>query len=130
MAEMAAGNLERAVAHDRRALEEYQRVGNRGGVATAHANLSEKLDMLGQYEEAWGLSEGALAMARELGNAFTTADVLATRASISLHRGDNITAVAEAEAAAELFASIQVVDRAAAAQDLAAAARSLVLAAG
>ena len=101
--ELERGALDEAIACDRRAIEEFERIQHGAGRATAYANLGEKLMYRGDYDEARRYCGQGLALARNLGHAFTIADATRTQAMIALRCDDFETAASQAESAASMF---------------------------
>nr|MBA3384196.1 tetratricopeptide repeat protein [Actinomycetota bacterium] len=63
LAHMHRGALEDAIACDRRAIEEFERVRHGSGRATVYVNLAEKLMKAGELQEALAYCERALELA-------------------------------------------------------------------
>jgi tetratricopeptide (TPR) repeat protein len=105
-AEYQRGQLADAIAHDRRAVEEFERIGHGSGRARGYANLADKLAQAGEFEEALSWSEKALELSRSIGHSITIADVYDTIAFIRLQNGDFPSAAARAEEAASLYLEI------------------------
>jgi tetratricopeptide (TPR) repeat protein len=97
------GRTADAIAYDRRALEEFERVGLDSGRALAYANLGHKLAESGVVEEALQWAERALQLAQSIGRLVTVADAIDTMASIALHEGRYLEAAESAERAAETY---------------------------
>jgi len=74
--EMARGNLEDAIACDRRAVEQFERVEHGAGRAMAYGNLAEKLMLAGELDKALRIAERALDLAGTIGHPATSADVM------------------------------------------------------
>jgi tetratricopeptide (TPR) repeat protein len=103
MIEAQRGALEEAIACDRRAIEEFERVGHASGRAVAYANLGEKLLLAGRYEEAHDLCEQSIALADAIGNAYVLADATNTLAAVLAATGRFEDAAARADEAAHRF---------------------------
>lgn len=123
LVELERNNVADAVTSNRRAVEEFERIGHGTGRAIAYANLAESLMVLGALDEAADFCDRAEHLALEIGNLFTVADAQATRATLHLRNGELRQSWEAAESAAERFASMGVVPRAAAALQIAADAR-------
>ena len=102
-AEANRGNMDEAIACDRRAIEEFERIGHGSGRATGYANLADKLMRTKQYAEATRYGARALELAQAIGNAYTVADATYTLAAIRHREGDHAEAAPQAEEAARLF---------------------------
>ncbi len=122
LVELERGALQEAVACDRQAIAESERVGLESGRATAHANLAEKLAHLGEYEEALEMCATAVEIADAIGRSQTLADVAQVRGMIALREGAFADAAAQAEQAAALFLELGESPRAAESLELAAQA--------
>jgi adenylate cyclase len=120
--EMKREAWEEAIACDRRAIDEFERVGHGSGRAIGYANLAEKLMMSGADEAALETAEHALELSRAIGLSYTIADLTKTIASLQLRRGDLEGAASRAEEAAGLFVEIGALPGAAEALDVAAEA--------
>jgi adenylate cyclase len=103
MVELERGNVETAIELDRRAIEEFERIGHGSGRAIANGNLAEKLLAVDEPDDAMRSAEQALAVANEIGHAPTVADVQRTMARILLRQGRPEEAAKRARAAAEAF---------------------------
>jgi adenylate cyclase len=99
MIEHQQGHLDEAIACDRRAIAEFERIGHGAGRAIGYSNLSEKLMDKGDLEEALLSSENAYEIARSIEHTPTVADALQTMAAIYLKRGEYLTAAERAEEA-------------------------------
>jgi class 3 adenylate cyclase/tetratricopeptide (TPR) repeat protein len=102
MIEHQRGNLDEAIACDRRAIAEFERIGHRAGRAIGYSNLSEKLMDRGDLEEALQSSENAFEIARQIEHTPTVADALQTMAAIYMKRGEFLVAAERAEQAVEI----------------------------
>ena len=123
------GRLERereafgeAIACERRAIEEFERIGHGAGRAQGYANLADSLAHAGEHEEALRYCEKALELGRAIGHALAVADASDTLAFISLRRGRFSQAADEAERAAALYLEIGAIPQAAESLELAAEA--------
>ena len=103
MAEYELGHLDEAIACDRRAIEEFGRVGITTGEAIGYGNLSAKLLEASRPIEALEAASKALDLARTIGDLETVADVTATVAAVKRAQGNLDAAAATAEEAAELY---------------------------
>ena len=102
--ERRRGRLEDAIAWDRRAALEFDRIHHGSGRATAYGNLASHLMMHGDYAEALRYAETALKVAEEIGHVYTVADVYQTIASVHLGQGGDFRqSASRAEQAAKLF---------------------------
>ena len=122
LAELGLGNVVEAIACDRRAIEEFERIAHGAGRATAYANLAEKLLQVGNTTEALYYCDRALDLAGAIGNAFTVGDATHTRAAIQLEQGDAVAAGGTAEEAGQLFIEMGAMPAAARSLELAAEA--------
>lgn len=102
MVEFQRHQLDEAILCDRRAIEEFERIGHGAGRAIGYGNLAEKLAARGDLEEALRTAELAQDIARSIGHAGTIADVLQTMAAIHLQRGQYETAAQRADEAVEV----------------------------
>lgn len=84
--EFDRGNLVEAIACDRRAIEEFERVGHGSGRAVGYANLAHKLTEAGSLDEAATWCEKAMELGESLGHLRTVADALDTLARILLRQ--------------------------------------------
>jgi tetratricopeptide (TPR) repeat protein len=82
--EMQRGNMEEAIACDRRAATELGRIGNGPGRLLCQANLVEKLILVSQLDEADALCERSLEFARAVGIDLAEGDLLYYSARIRL----------------------------------------------
>ena len=103
MVEQRRGNLETAIAHDRRALDAFERVGHGSGRAIAYGNLADKLAEAERYAEAQSYADRALELAEAIGQPFAKANVIDTIAMIRAAEGDLRQAAERREEAAELY---------------------------
>jgi adenylate cyclase len=103
LVELELGNVAEAIELDRRAIDEFERIGHGSGRTIAYGNLAEKLAAAGELDEALRYAELARAVATEIGHARTVADVQRTMARILLRQGRPAEAAQRAEAAAEAF---------------------------
>jgi len=122
LVELKRGALDDAIDCDRRAIEEFERVGHGSGRTIGYANLAEKLAAKADYEGALQTAEHALELARSISLSYTIADLTKTIAAIQLQQGDQLGAAARAEEAAGLFVEIGALPAAAEALDVAAEA--------
>jgi class 3 adenylate cyclase/tetratricopeptide (TPR) repeat protein len=99
MVEHQRGNMEEAIACDRRAIEEFERIGHGAGRAIAHSNLSEKLMDQGDLDAALQTSLKAYELAHAIKHAPTIADALQTMATIHLKQGSYLMSAERAEEA-------------------------------
>jgi len=104
--ERRRGRLEDAIAWDRRAVEEFDRIHHGSGRATAYGNLASHLMMRGDYDEALRYADIALKIAQEIGHMYTVADVYQTIASSHIGLGDVREGASRAEQAGELFVEL------------------------
>jgi tetratricopeptide (TPR) repeat protein len=117
--EQKRGALEAAIECDRRAIDEFERVGHGSGRTIGYANLAEKLLVKGDYDAARSTAEHALELARSINLSYTIADLTKTIAAIELGQGESATAASRAEEAAELFVEVGALPAAGEALDLA-----------
>ncbi len=122
LVELERGAFADAVACDRRAIEEFERIHHGSGRAIAYANLAEKLAYLDEFEEAVTYCERALDLARSIGHSATVADATRAMALIRLRQGAFGEAGTYAEEAGRLFMAIGAPREAAASFTLAAEA--------
>ena len=122
MVELRRGSLDEAIACDRRAIEEFERIGHQTGRTNAYANLAEKLMYRGEYAEALHYCEKARDLARAIGYSLWLGDATQTRSSIELRQGHHREAAASAEEAAAVFLGMGAAPRASEALRLAAEA--------
>jgi tetratricopeptide (TPR) repeat protein len=108
LAEMERGELAEAIACDRRAIDEFERIGHGTGRAISYANLAEKLALQKDYDEALEQCAKALELSRAIGNSVTVADALRTASRIRLEQGEFADAAAQAEEAAKLFGEMGI----------------------
>jgi adenylate cyclase len=120
--EMKREAYDDAIAFDRRAIEEFERVGHGSGRAIGYANLAEHLMLAGHDDTAIATAEHALELSNAIGLAHAIADLTKTIASLKLRRGDLAGAASSAEEAARLFVDIQALPGAAEALEVAAEA--------
>ena len=84
LVERDRGFLDEAIAYDRRAIEEFERIRHGAGRAIGYANLAEKLVRAGQLEEAERANERARQVAVAIGHAGIVAQTVQTLAEIRL----------------------------------------------
>jgi class 3 adenylate cyclase/tetratricopeptide (TPR) repeat protein len=104
--ERRRGRLEDAIAWDRRAALEFDRIHHGSGRATAYGNLASHLMMHGDYDEALRYAEVAFKIATEIGHVYTIADVFNTIASARVGRGEFHEGASKAEESAKLFVEL------------------------
>jgi class 3 adenylate cyclase/tetratricopeptide (TPR) repeat protein len=92
-----------AIACDRRAIDEFERVGHASGRARGYANLAGHLMLAGEYDEARRWCERTLEFSRAIGHSVTIADAIDTLAAIELRRSNFAEAAKLAEEAADLY---------------------------
>ena len=122
LAELGRGDIAAGIACDRRAIEEFERIGHGTGRATAFGNLAEKLMHAGDYDEASTFCRKALEAASAIGYSLLVAAATDTLAQIRLRQGDLTDAAVRAEEAARLFLEIGASPRAATSLEIAAKA--------
>ena len=125
LVELKRGALTKAIAYDRRAIEEFERIGHGSGRAIGYCNLAEKLAVAGEYVDALAHCDRALEFARSIGHLSTIADATKTQALIALRTGNVSLAEARAMEAAVLFDELGAVQDAAEARALVAEAAGL-----
>ncbi|MER6025499.1 BTAD domain-containing putative transcriptional regulator [Streptomyces sp. NPDC001851] len=99
-----------------RALEGFRATGDRWGMANCLDPLGTFAGWRGDHERALTLFDEGLAHVQELQAPEETADLLRTRATVLLHRGDVEDAVAHFERSAALARSTGALDKVAAAR--------------
>ena len=119
--EQARGDLVAAIACDRRAVAQFERIDHGTGRAVAYGNLACKLRG-GDASEAVEWARRALAVAEEIGHTGTLADASATLAEALLEVGDVAAALAAARAAQSRFSDMGNDEEAARCRSLAEAA--------
>jgi adenylate cyclase len=119
-AESGRGAHVAAMGHDRRAIEEFERIGHGSGRAVGYANLADKLARVGNLDEALTWCDKALDLARSIGHPLSIADVYDTMAYIHLQRGDLADAAARSEEAASLYLEMGAAPQAANSLEMAA----------
>ena len=102
-----------------RAAVVFEQVGHTAGCAMAYGNRSYELLMSGDPTAARGLATRALALAEEVGNHFTAADIHHTLGLIAETLGELPVARRQAEAAIAEFESAGMPDAAQASRELA-----------
>ena len=111
-----------SIAYNRRAIEEFERIGHGSGRAIAYSNLGWALTQAGEYEEALVACEQARTIARVIGHPLTLAETTDTMALADLRQENFTSAAARAEEAASLFVELGSGRRAAESLELAAEA--------
>lgn len=106
LVELERRHIDVAIAHNRRAIEEFERVGHGSGRAWGYSNLAWALANAGQYAEAEQVAARSLEFSRAIAHLITAAETLDTRAFIALQNRDNLRAEREAVEAAELFVQL------------------------
>jgi adenylate cyclase len=104
--EFEQGAVDEAIACDRQAIEEFERVGHGSGRTTGYANLAHKLAHSGSVDEAEGWAMRALELAERIGHAVSRADATDTLAAIYLKQGRFAEAGERAEEASALYLEI------------------------
>jgi hypothetical protein len=94
--EQRRGDLARAVALDRRAVAELQRIGH-GFEAAARANLAHKLVDAGAFEDAAEAAVQAMAAADRVGDGLARADARYAAARLALAAGESTLATERAQ---------------------------------
>ena len=97
------GDLEGALGRWKRAVREYHAVGSTWGETTSRANLAEALIALGNFAEAKGYSQEALALGQKMDNAEMIGTALTNLALIALNEQDFADATRHAEGALANF---------------------------
>lgn len=122
LAELGRGDIPAGIACDRRAIEEFERIGHGTGKATAFGNLAEKLMHAGNYDEAIKFCRKALETASSIGYPLIVAAATDTMAQILVRQGDLAGAARQAEEAGRLFLDMGAAPRAATSLEIAAKA--------
>jgi tetratricopeptide (TPR) repeat protein len=102
LVEMRRDRIEDAIACDRRAIAEFERIGHEPGKAIGYANLGEKLMLRGDLAAAEQATVEGLNLARALDDLFTIGDATLTLAGIALRSGNPESAATRAEEAGQL----------------------------
>jgi len=92
-----------AIDCDRRAIEEFERVGHGSGRTRGYANLAYHLMQAGEYDEAERWCQRTLALSRTIGHSVTVADAIDTLAAIEVWRGNFSAGAERAEEAAAIY---------------------------
>jgi tetratricopeptide (TPR) repeat protein len=106
------GHVEEAIAIERRAIDEFERIGHGSGRVTAYFNIAEMLIESGDYEQALEFGSQALALGREINHSLAVGAALETIALARLRREEFAEAAARAEEAAELSLEVGALPRA------------------
>ncbi len=108
MVELDRGEPAAAIACDRRAIEQFERVGGGTGRVIGYGNLAEKLVASGELDEAeiWCLK--ALELARSIQHGHTIADATRTLAVIRMRQSRYRETIELAEDAAALFGEMAI----------------------
>ena len=122
LVEYRRGDAAAAIGYDRRAVEEFERIGHGSGRARGYANLADKLALIGEYDESRGWAVKALDLSRAIGHSITIADVFDTMAYIGLQEGDYAKAASQGEEAATLYLGVGAGPQAAKSLEIAAEA--------
>ena len=104
--EFEQGAVDDAIACDRQAIEEFERVGHGSGRTTGYANLAHKLAQSGRVDEAEEWAARALELAERIGHALSRADATDTLAAIYVKQGRFAEAGERAEEASALYLEI------------------------
>jgi adenylate cyclase len=123
---MRRGDFADAIAHNRRAIAEFERSGNASGRSQGYANLAWAHAENGDLGESLHYCERALDLAHAIGHPLTIADVYDTMALVRLKEGDVARAVEQAEQAASLYLDMGAAPHAADSLELAAKAWEFV----
>lgn len=119
-AEYQRGNVSDAIDYDRRAIEEFERIGHGSGRTRAYTNIADKLAHSGELDEALAWCDKALELSHAIGHALTIPDVYDTVAYVRLQRGDFAAAAEKAEEAVSLYLEMGLAPQAAATLGIAA----------
>jgi adenylate cyclase len=120
LAEYNRGALDVAIPLQRRAIDEFERIGHASGRVIGYGNLAEMLVKAGEYDEALAMCERTIEFSREIGHPVTIADATDTIALLRREQGRFLEAAERAEEAATLYTDLGAAP---------AAAKSLALAA-
>jgi tetratricopeptide (TPR) repeat protein len=110
---------------NRRAIEEFERIGHGSGSTIGYSNLAWALTQAGRYSEALEACERARALARSIGHPLTVAETTDTMAIADFRQGNYAEAATRSEEAAVLFTELGAGRRAAESFELAAQAWEL-----
>jgi adenylate cyclase len=104
--EFERGRVDDAIAYDREAIEEFERVGHGSGRTTGYANLAHKLAQSGRFDEAEEWATRALELSERIGHPVSRADATDTLAAIYAKQGRFADAAVRAEEASALYLEI------------------------
>jgi adenylate cyclase len=119
LVELERGNVTAAVAANRRAVEEFERIAHAGGTALAFNNLADSLLQSGALDEAARWCDKALLLADRIGDDPTAGEALVNLAQVLLAQGDPGGAAQRATQAAGRFDAADLHEDAATARALA-----------
>jgi len=110
--EFERGAMDEAIACDREAIAEFERVGHGSGRTTGYANLAHKLAQGGSFDEAETWAVRALELAERIGHAVSRADATDTLAAIYVKQGRFADGAKRAEEASALYLEISMGEQA------------------
>ena len=105
LVELARGQIDEAIACDRRAIDAFERIGHPAR-ATAYANLAEALLAHGDLDDVRAFCDKAIAVASQQNDSLAVADASLTAAIADLRSGRALEAASTAGRAAELFVEV------------------------
>ena len=120
LARLAREEYEDAIACNKRAISEFERIGHGSGRALGYSNLAWLLANKGDYDEAEHNCALAIHLAEAISHRLVVAETTDTLAFIGLRRGNPGEAAARAEEAARLFLELGASPKAAQSLELAA----------
>jgi class 3 adenylate cyclase/tetratricopeptide (TPR) repeat protein len=106
LVEVARGQVATAVACDRRAAQEFERIGHLPGVCVARANLAEHLLLAGDLVAAAIEASAALELADRINDGLTSADATMTLGAVEIAAGRPVAGAELAATAGRAFTEL------------------------